>query len=506
MNPWILATLPLLACVPAPKGGETGGPEGSDGDSGEAETGADSQGPDSQGQDSAGDTGEAPGPPWGDKIYDVEIFDDEITLNLEVVSEESRLEGGVEVSLREIRFTGYEVSDGALVPVVLQGFLALPADAASPVPGVVLAHGLGGMGDPDAASALAGALEVVTLAYSGPGQGDSEGRSCDVNNLFRTTPDPRESWFWSHTVAGLRALTVLGSLPEVDGDRLAMAGTSAGALATLTAAGVDPRVVAAVAISGTGYLDEAAAAGGWENDLLASTEPPLDRYSEAWASYDTWLDPRNFLAGTTGDALLINGAQDEFFPITSTVLTLEALSATPGEHRVTHIKDWDHGWLSSYSGVDAAETIEGTLRYFLASRLGLDPARCDLPPQPQVESVAPWTCGDPATPAETWSCAWATVSLPGGADCAVEAVQLHWSFDGLVYESAPLSRVEGADTWTGELPDLDGALHGAGNVVWFAEFDFTDAASGETFTLTSMANVPDGFVPTILTTSGDVPR
>ncbi len=539
---WILPSALLLGCGPEQKPGGTGGPatgEDSvpDGESGETETpdsdAMDSDSADTQDssdtQDSAsgcrsaedcddhdactvdacedGACASAPWTPSLENIFDIELFDDESTLNLEVLSEETVWEDLAPVTVQEIRFTSYEVTDCAMTEIPLQGFLVFPADASasSTVPGVVLAHGLGGMGDPDAASGLAGALGVAALAYSGPGQGESEGRPCDVNNLFRTTPDPRESWFWAHDVAAMRALTALTAQVQVDADSLGIAGYSAGALAALTAAAVDPRVVAAVPVSGTGFLDEAAAAGGWENDLLASTEPPLDTGSAAWASYEAWLDPKNYLGFTAGDVLLLNGAQDEFFPITSTVSTFDALAASPGQHRITHIKDWDHGWFAAYGSADAEETTEGTLHFFLKSRLGLDAGLAELPPQPVVDSVTAWTCYDPDYPWITWSCALVVARLPGGTDYDVGDVQFHWSLDGLTYSSWNLGELGDGETWYAEVGTLDGSMYGASNLVWFAEFDMSDGIFGTPFTLTSAASVPDGFMPKILTITGEIP-
>ena len=61
------------------------------------------------------------------------------------------------------------------------------------------------------------------------------------------------------------------------------------------------------------------------------------------------------------------------------------------------------------------------------------------------------------------------------------------------------------ETWYAEVGTLDGSVYGASNLVWFAEFDLSDGIFGTPFTLTSTASVPDGFVPKILTITGEIP-
>ena len=247
--------------------------------------------------------------------------------------------GLARVEHREVRYTSWQVTEGVLEPIEIEAHIATPAGR-GPFPAVVVAHGLGGRAERDSAILLARRWGMVVIAYSGPGNGASEGRgSGQANSLWNTEPDPRGSWFWGHATAAARAITLAETLPEVRSTFVAMTGYSAGAIATLHVNGFDTRLRAAVPISGTGDLANATAAGGWQNDLLREESLSADGpHFQRWlATLDPLLQAHTAHAPT----LLINGTQDQFFPIDSTLRTFAAL---PGDHhRLLLIPNWDHG-------------------------------------------------------------------------------------------------------------------------------------------------------------------
>jgi len=107
--------------------------------------------------------------------------------------------------------------------------------------GIVLCHGYTGVKDlylPDNARVLNGAgYMVMTFDYKG--WGDSEG--------------PRSRLAPYSRVADVQAaLTVLGTLPEVDPDRLGIYGTSYGGATVVWVGAVDPRVRCVVSVVGIG--------------------------------------------------------------------------------------------------------------------------------------------------------------------------------------------------------------------------------------------------------------
>lgn len=442
-------------------------------------------------------------------LWDMDWLRDASTLDLEILSSETVWEGLVPVQIDEIRFSSWEVDGCVERPITLEAFVATPLTGEASYPGLVVAHGLGGMADAGVVSGPAGSLGVITLAWSGPGQGSSEGTTCSPDHLFDTAGDPRESWFWEHTAAGIRGLTVLESWPGVDTSRLGVTGYSAGGLVSLMMNGLDDRVTTSVPISASGYLDLAAAATptpGWEVDLLAAMVPPRTTADVEWTNYVAFLDAKNYLPTAHGDVLLINGAQDEFFPIHSTVSTFSDLEAAAVETRLLHIKDWDHGWYALYTSEESAAKTEASWAYFFEHGFELDPDLTELAPQPEIVDVVPWTCFYPDAPWITWSCALVAATLSSPTDYTVEDVAFHWSVDGsLTYASWNLDYDAATDLWYAEVGTLDGAVYDDSNTVWFVEATFSAGLFGPSWSLSSAANIPPGFSPNIIPIAGPVP-
>src|SRR5712692_4763969 len=108
--------------------------------------------------------------------------------------------------------------------------------------GVVLCHGYTGVKDmylPDNARVLNEAGYVV-MTFDYKGWGDSEGS--------RTRLAP-----WSRVADVQAALTYLGTLPDVDPERLAIYGTSYGGATVVWTAAIDLRVKCVVSVVGIGH-------------------------------------------------------------------------------------------------------------------------------------------------------------------------------------------------------------------------------------------------------------
>lgn len=440
-------------------------------------------------------------------LWDMAALTDPSSLDLDVVAHTSTVEGLTVVDVYEVRYTSWESSGCVQLPIRVEAYVAVPVGATN-VPGIVVAHGLGGYADSDSASTPAAELGAITLAYSGPGCGASEGTTSTPDHLFDTTDDPRDSWFWEHSVAAIRGLTVLEGWAGVDPTRLAMTGYSGGAVATWMVAGVDERLVAAVPVSGTGHLDLAIAATpnpGWEYDLLQAMSPPRTAADPEWVAYQRWLDPKNYLATLHADVLLIDGAQDEFFPLPSAVMTLTEAQAVRPDSRLLMIPNWDHGWYAYFTG-DAAQAlgVEG-LAAWMGHTLGTASDLADTPGMPQIDGVGAWTCYDPANPWFTWSCAVVAASVPGASAYAVESATFWFSVDdALTFASWNLQDI-GGGVWAAEVGTLDGAVYSSSNTVWFVDFELSTGAFGHTFHLTSLPSLPPGFSPYILPVDGPFP-
>ena len=440
--------------------------------------------------------------------FDLDRLRDPSTLNLQILSTTTAVETvdflPVNVQVQAIRFDSYEYEGCEELVVQLEAWVAMPASAvgdSAAHPALVVAHGLGGSASAGAASTPAAQIQAVTLAYSGPGQGGSEGTGSTPDHVFDTARDPRNSWFWGHAAAAMRAATVLESLPEVDPARLGMTGYSAGAVATLMAGGLDDRLIATAPVSGTGHLQlaiDATPQPGWQADLLAAMSPPRTRSSVEWVNYERWLDPRHFLGSTAGDVLLVNGAQDEFFPITSTVATLSDLQATGGDHRLLTLLNWDHGWFALFNGEAAALDAANAVNGWLSGRLGTEPDLAPVPPQPTIDALDEWICPLPCTRIQA--------TVPDVPGYAVASVTFAFGVDGLSYATWNLQD-EGQEQWGAYVGTLDPSLR-ADVVSWIeVEYgvDFLGLAVAPFFKNTSVPTFPAGFSPLILPTDGPIP-
>ncbi|MCB9745159.1 MAG: hypothetical protein H6740_21400, partial [Alphaproteobacteria bacterium] len=212
-----------------------------------------------------------------------------------------------------------------------------------------------------------------------------------------------------------------------------------------------------------------------------------------------WLDPINYSPTAHGPTLLINGAQDEFFPIDSTLATLTALQAVEPETRLLTIKDWDHGWYALFNSEQPAEDASNALAWWLQAQLGMRSAVSEPLPMPQVDALIAWTClFDDWYP---YDCAAVQASLDAPTGYDVEAVRFHFSADNaLTFATWNLQEANGV--WQAEVGTLDGTVYGDQNLVYFVEFELSTGWLGQTIKVTSAPHVPPGFSPNILPIDG----
>jgi dienelactone hydrolase len=254
-----------------------------------------------------------------------------------------RHDAGNGITLEEVSFVSRQWNnDGQARDILLRGVLARPGKPGRR-PAVLVAHGLGGMADPDSAVEIARNLDVVALALSAPGLGGSEGVPVtfeDPSPLFATAPDVRGSWLYAYVFSLLRAVTLLQALPDVDG-HVVLSGTSLGGLASLVANGVDDRIAGVLAMSASGGLQAAAQEGSWLRQLVeASHGQHLDDAGPR--AFFRALDPLAFAETQHGLVYLLSGAQDEFFPMDQVLRTFKAIRAP--QKSLELVPDYDHGW------------------------------------------------------------------------------------------------------------------------------------------------------------------
>ncbi|MBP7127550.1 acetylxylan esterase [Myxococcota bacterium] len=287
-------------------------------------------------------------PPW-QGLFDPAWIRDATTAECTFTETGTQWKDGVQVRVFQVSYRSWEYRDGGLSPIRIRGFASRPVAGTGRLPGVVQAHGLGGMAEERHATGTSALTGAFVLAYTGPGGGTddlgnrSEGLPAGDRNgyrMFDTLEDPRGSWFWGHTVAALRGLTCLATRPDVDPERLGMTGFSAGGVATLMGAGVDDRIRAAVPLSASGAWDVAVEApNAWQHVLLR--QAGLTTASPEWTRLIDHLDSARLLPDTRAEVLMVNGSADEFFPLTAHRATYDAI---PGSAKRTALAgNFDHG-------------------------------------------------------------------------------------------------------------------------------------------------------------------
>ena len=417
------------------------------------------------------------------------MLNDASTLNLQVVRQWTETINSQQARVTEIRYNSWEVVDGNLVVIPIEAYYAIPTSVSGRVGAVVMAHGLGGAADGRTAARFALQHGVGALYYSGPGCGQSGGRPFTNRLLFDTIPDPRGSWFWAHAVAGSRAITVLSALPNTDPTRIGMTGYSAGAMATLNVNGFDNRLRMAIPISGTGGLRKSADNGSWIVHLLRASG--LGPSSPQFQRLCDTVDPIHQAATQHGATLLINGAQDEFFPIDSTLDTFRAFP-TNQPHRLLIIPNWDHGLFtlnlpapyetfdnSNFANARIAAAVQFWMGRFLTSSV-------NFPNVPNIPTASLYEyLGQAAMAAELAT--------------SYQAVEVHMYFsnDGSWLYGGQRLQDRSGNLWYRLLTNLPWGSVNPTNTVFFSEFRLRNNLFAPNFWVTSVPALPSGFRPRI---------
>ena len=307
-------------------------------------------------------------------LFDMNLIRDPSKARCEFTDGRTTIVGGRLLQVWRVTYMSLESVGGVLREIRIRGFAARPLGS-EVVPGIVVVHGLGGYAEESHATGLAALLSVFAIAYTGPGGGkpedpetQSEGeppmnpQTQSFYRLFDTATDPRGSWIWAHAVAGMRAITCLETRPEVDKDRLGITGTSAGAMVSLIASGVDDRIKASVPISGTGAFDIAVKSPlAWQHYLLAASGLTVD--SLEFQRFLNFLDPIIYARASKANIFMVNGSCDEFFPLTAHVATFDAI---PNEvhKRTAIIGNFDHGCYQ-VSAIEPKDKIEARVQTYV---------------------------------------------------------------------------------------------------------------------------------------------
>jgi dienelactone hydrolase len=393
-------------------------------------------------------------------------------LDVVVSSETVEEVDGITLRLREFSYLSH-VWEGEEIRIA--GHLAAPAsDRALPAM-VLVTDGMGG------AKRMAAGNNVVALAIDRVGAGGSTGPTDTYDNWLDLDEgtDIHNSWMHHYVMSAMRAITYLAGLEEVRADAIGVSGTSRGGICTLLTSAADDRVALSVPIAGTGDMVRTEA---FPDNWIASiflAQGGKSNDSAAFHRFTHHYDPERYVHEFHGFVWIINGTQDEFFPITSTV----ALTRGAGDRlRLEAVYDADHG----HYGNDA-----GLFDTYLNTGIGPRLAGCL---SKAIRSVLHENQAPPATPSLSVFVEGVTLTgvaeIDGGDEIA--AVQLiHSTDDAYTFSRAPMSEDE-ADpgSWRAMTDMTPGS-----SLAVFVEVEYRDAVGG--YFLTSVPELSEGFVPRI---------
>lgn len=435
----------------------------------------------------------------GPELFELGIIEDRTTLDVREQEREVLQVGRQRISIREITFVSYEMQDCRPAKVRLHGLLAFPVAAemnrSGRLAGVVRAHGLVPHDNRRDAVELAAALQAAVFSITGPGFMPSNGWDSRPQHFFDTATDARRSWLWAQTMAVMRGVTLLAARPEVDPERLGVLGYSSGGMAALDAAGTDPRVRATVAWSAAGFLDLSARATpvpGWHVALLEGMDPPRTADSKEWQAFLRTLDPSNFLNSVTSPVLLINGAQDQYYPIHTTAKTFDTLNAHSSGHAMYIIAGYDHGPIADRVIERLRPVIMSDVVYWFAHHLHTDDSFRETVPVPEVMKISEAQC---CPPEGCRVCSSVDIELPRSTHYQVAEIELQLSTDSArTFIGRPAKHTTGLSYVVNVEHLSPEALDEA---VYFVEVVYRPPGQVRRVRVSSRPHVPAGFIPRI---------
>jgi dienelactone hydrolase len=193
----------------------------------------------------------------------------------------------------------------------------------------------GGLGQASPSVTEAGARRgYATLCIDFPQPGYRSTGNYPINTGLELPDDPRQAPIYHGAVALLKAVSYLESRPEVDKDRIGMAGSSWGGFFTTFMAGIDPRLKVAACVYGTGNLQLGNA--WWDGRSRNGREPPTSRERDRWMKT---LDPAWRLATRTTPIAWFTGTNDEFYLMPCVMRTYEMAA---GPKHLMLVPNWHH--------------------------------------------------------------------------------------------------------------------------------------------------------------------
>jgi dienelactone hydrolase len=247
------------------------------------------------------------------------------------------------------------------VPIEIFGYFSYPQNKKS-LPAFIWIEG--GLAPARTYRTIFGAKRgYATLAIDFPRPGLRSTGRYPINLGLQVDENPRQAPIYHGAVALLRAVSFLASRPEVDKNRIGMAGSSWGGLFTTLMTGLDPRLKVGACMFGTGNLQMGNM--WWDAYDRSPRYPPVLR-----AHWRDTLDGANRLRRRKVPIAWFTGTNDWFFWMPSVDKTF---TDAAGPKHLALLPNWDHALTpglteQTFTWLD----IKGAPRFLQVSPLRLE--------------------------------------------------------------------------------------------------------------------------------------
>ena len=175
-----------------------------------------------------------------------------------------------------------------------------------------------------------------------------------INSGLDLGADPKAAPIYHGAVALLKAVSYLQSRPEVDDQRIGMAGASWGGFFTTLMIGVDSRLKVGSCLYGTGSLQLGNA--WWDGISQNGRTPPTPEERARWA---VTLDPAWRLSTRTTPIAWFTTTNDAFYSMPAMMKTI---SMCAGPTHLTLLPNWDHAMPQKFHNEHVYDWLDVHLR------------------------------------------------------------------------------------------------------------------------------------------------
>ena len=214
------------------------------------------------------------------------------------------------------------------------------------LPAILLLHWTGG----SAEDMLPFGLELASRGYTviamdSPGCGNSTGPTSGPANIVNFQDGPYSAYYYQNVVAASRAITVLTTLPYVNGGAIGASGAAMGGVTTFIVSAVDNRVKVAVPVVASGYFDDIVQRGSFAGFIVPSSMKITDPDGLALIRY---FDCRAYAARLNIPTLMLIGTHDEYFFLDAINKTYAMIQSDKAINLApNHGHSFAVGWLDS---------------------------------------------------------------------------------------------------------------------------------------------------------------